>query len=128
FTLWDISNKTSGEDPAPPCKMIVEHVWDKGTPLDPVIEFCGAAIAMYGCIIGFDASSAIGVEFEHRVSQYTTFFVPVTFTGGNQIATGQIKSQALANYRWYLNNHAVHYQYLPKTMGQITSYQLKDQH
>jgi hypothetical protein len=128
FTLWDLSMKKDAEDPTPPCRVVVEHVWPKGTPLGPVIEFCDAAIAMFNCIIGFDASSAIGVEFEHQITPNITFYVPVTFTGGNQMATSQIKGQALANYRWFLNNRAVVSPFLPKTMAQTTSYQLKDQH
>jgi len=128
FTMWDITRKKGLDDPTPPCRMVVEHVWPKGTPLDPVIDYCEAAIQMFGCIIGFDASSAIGVEFEHRVTPNIGFYVPVTFTGGNQMATSQIKLQALANYRWFINNKAISYPYLPKTMAQVTSYQLKDQH
>lgn len=128
FTLWDISRKLTAEDPTPPCRVIVEHVWPKGTPLGPVVMFCDAAIAMFNCIIAFDASSAIGIEFEHQITPNISFFIPVTFTGGNQMATSQVKSQALANYRWFINNRQVTSPFLPKTMGQTTSYQLKDQH
>jgi hypothetical protein len=127
FTIWDITWNTNPEKPDAPCRMIYERTW-RGRPIGDVIEACDAAIQVFNCVIGFDASSAIGIEFEHQVTNYETYFIPVKFYGGNQLQTSQIKNQALANMKHFINNKLIGYPYLPETMAQFTSYQLKDQH
>ena len=129
FTLWDLSAGYDPSKPRPAAKMIVEKIFPKGRSIANAVEFCEFAIKQFNCIIGFDATSAIGIEFGFQAAYLSVWFMPVSFTGGNAAQLSPIKSQALSNYRKFLNEKWITYPYLPETMKQITGYQYpKDQH
>lgn len=120
LSLWDVSVN--------PYRVVLEKVWLKGTALGTVISYCDVIIDEFSCAIAFDASSGLGVEFEHQVSHNPASYIPITFTGGNQKAQAQMKVQALTNMRHFINNKMVSWPYLPDTRKQFHGYQYpKDQ-
>lgn len=128
FTIWDL-NAGDPNMPKPAARMIVEKIFRKGHKIGDTVDFCEIAIKMFNCIIGFDATSALGIEFGFQAAHLSTWFVPVAFTGGNAAVLSPIKSQALANYRKFVNDQWIKYPYLPETMKQTTGYQYpKDAH
>lgn len=128
FTMWDL-NAGDPIEARQSARMIVEKVFPKGRTIGVIMDFCEIAIKMFNCIIGFDATSAIGIEFGFQAAHLSTWFVPVAFTGGNAAQLSPIKAQALANYRKYVNERWITYPYLPETMKQTTGYQYpKDTH
>jgi hypothetical protein len=128
FTLWDLNAGFDPNEPRPAARCVVEKVFQKGRPISVIMDFCEIAIKMFNCIIGFDATSAIGIEFGFQAAHLSVWFVPVAFTGGNQAQLSPIKAQALANYRKFVNERWITYPYLPETLKQTTGYQYpKDQ-
>jgi hypothetical protein len=127
LSLWDVAPPPiNGETQS--YRVILEKVWPKGTPLADVVAYCDVIIQEFSCAIAFDASSGLGVEFEHQTAYDPTSYIPITFTGGNQKSQAQMKVQCLANLRHFINAKAVSWPYLPETRKQIVGYQYpKDQ-
>lgn len=118
--LWDVAVQ--------PNRVVLEKVWRKGTQLSTVVSYCDVIIDEFACPIAFDASSGLGVEFEHQTSHNPTAYIPITFTGGNQKSQAQMKVQCLVNFRHYLNSKMASFPNLVDLKKQIVGYQYpKDQ-
>lgn len=120
-TLWDVT--------ATPHRVILEKVFPKGTALGVVVAYCDVLIQIFSCQVGYDAQGPLGVEFQHQTAYDPGWYVPVKF-GGAQIkgGTSQQKSDAMANFRHFLNNKLWSAPNIRGLKAQIIGYKVKDQH
>jgi hypothetical protein len=116
-TIWDI---TGERDKA--AQVVYEFEFPRGTSTTKVVEFCDELIKEFGCQIGYDAQGPLGVEFSLNVSQDSGWYLPIR-TGGNSINGISVpKSDALANFRYLVNNDLWKSPNLPQLKHEMIAY------
>lgn len=117
-TVWDVTTT--------PHKVVIEKVLPKGTPLEKLVAYCDVLIQEFSCQVGFDAQGPLGVQLEHMVSMDPGWWVPVKF-GGKSVKGGTTsqKTDALANFRHFINEKLWWCPNIPGLKAQILSYSIK---
>lgn len=116
-TIWDITG--DGDKSA---KVVYEWQFQRGTSTTKVVNFCDDLIKEFGCQIAYDAQGPLGVEFSLNVSQDSGWYVPVR-TGGNSINGISVpKADALANFRYLVNNDLWKSPNLPQLKHEMIAY------
>jgi hypothetical protein len=113
-TIWDITDL--------PFKVVFQKVFTKGTSTSNVIAYVDVLINEFGCQVGYDAQGPLGVEFGHQVSLDSGWYVPVKFGGHSVNGIATAKADALANFRYMVNNGKWKCPNIPTLKAQMISY------
>lgn len=122
LTVWDITTVPG----LPPCRVVLEKRFPKGTSLSQVVQYCDIIIQEFNCQIGYDATSGLGVEFGHQVSQQSGWYVPIKFGGYSVDGKSVAKTDALANFKYLINNKLWSCPNVEGLKAELVSYKLDD--
>jgi len=121
-TIWDITTVEG----FPPCRVVYEKVFPKGTSVTNVVQYCDILIQEFSCTFGYDATGPLGVEFGHQVSHNAGWYFPVKFGGYSEAGKSVPKLDALANFKYLINNRLWSSPNLDGLKAEILSYKVDD--